>query len=398
MSSNTHRHSLAFVLPSQAQKHVTLNESLRKLDAIVQCAVLSTTAGVQPPSPREGDSWILPEGRTGADWGNISAGHIASFQDGLFVEIKPTPGFLAFVIDVRRFVLFDGTAWLPVPLSTANISTLGINTSGDAVNRLAVKADSELLSHDDVTPGSGNARKVINKASAARTASLLFQTAFSGRAEIGLIGDDKLAVKVSSDGSNFTELIRADASTGNVSIRRASAARTLHLGGPAPCVRTQRDGADGYGELFTPSSGQTILSHVSAPGEGATIDLTPMPGDSNGSAAFRFFRGTNTTHGCYLTIFAGDNTTTYNHQLSGKWDSYIQASSGNVRIGSTAAPVCKLDVAGAVRVGSYTVSALPSAAAGAGQLIYVSNAAGGAVLAFSDGANWRRSDDRAVVS
>lgn len=48
---------------------------------------------------------------------------------------------------------------------------------------------------------------------------------------------------------------------------------------------------------------------------------------------------------------------------------------------------------------SYTVATLPAAGvAGTGALVYVSNEAGGAVPAFSDGTNWRRVTDRAVVS
>ncbi len=48
---------------------------------------------------------------------------------------------------------------------------------------------------------------------------------------------------------------------------------------------------------------------------------------------------------------------------------------------------------------SYTVAGLPSAStAGAGAAIYVSDETGGAVLAFSDGTNWRRCTDRAIVS
>ena len=51
------------------------------------------------------------------------------------------------------------------------------------------------------------------------------------------------------------------------------------------------------------------------------------------------------------------------------------------------------------KVGSYTAAALPSAsAAGPGAIIYVSNEAGGATLAFCDGTDWRRTADRAVVS
>lgn len=45
---------------------------------------------------------------------------------------------------------------------------------------------------------------------------------------------------------------------------------------------------------------------------------------------------------------------------------------------------------------TYSVSKLP--AADASWLIYVPDEAGGAVVAFSDGTNWRRLTDRAIVS
>jgi len=51
----------------------------------------------------------------------------------------------------------------------------------------------------------------------------------------------------------------------------------------------------------------------------------------------------------------------------------------------------------ALKLGSYVVADLPSAAT-PGCVIYVSDETGGAVLAFSDGTNWRRVTDRAVVS
>lgn len=49
------------------------------------------------------------------------------------------------------------------------------------------------------------------------------------------------------------------------------------------------------------------------------------------------------------------------------------------------------------RVPVVTVTTLPSVTP-AGRLVIVSNESGGSVLAFSDGTNWRRSTDRAVVS
>jgi hypothetical protein len=46
---------------------------------------------------------------------------------------------------------------------------------------------------------------------------------------------------------------------------------------------------------------------------------------------------------------------------------------------------------------SYTVATVPSASP-PGQMIYVSNESGGAIPAFSDGTNWRRVTDRAIIT
>ena len=54
--------------------------------------------------------------------------------------------------------------------------------------------------------------------------------------------------------------------------------------------------------------------------------------------------------------------------------------------------------AGFIKPESYTVSTLPSASTYAGTMIYVSNETGGATVAFSDGTNWRRVQDRNIVS
>jgi hypothetical protein len=54
-------------------------------------------------------------------------------------------------------------------------------------------------------------------------------------------------------------------------------------------------------------------------------------------------------------------------------------------------------VADALIVPTYTVTTLPPANPAA-QIIFVSNESGGAVLAFSDGTNWRRCTDRAIVT
>jgi len=56
----------------------------------------------------------------------------------------------------------------------------------------------------------------------------------------------------------------------------------------------------------------------------------------------------------------------------------------------------RLDMPDVLKVKSYAVASLPTAVAGG--VIFVTDETGGAVLAFSDGTNWRRSTDRTIVS
>lgn len=51
----------------------------------------------------------------------------------------------------------------------------------------------------------------------------------------------------------------------------------------------------------------------------------------------------------------------------------------------------------AIQLTSYLVADLPPATT-EGQIIYVSNATGGSIPAFSDGVDWRRVDTRAIVT
>ena len=50
------------------------------------------------------------------------------------------------------------------------------------------------------------------------------------------------------------------------------------------------------------------------------------------------------------------------------------------------------------RPAAYTVATVPDATTRTSVTIYVSDESGGAVLAFSDGTNWRRVTDRAIIS
>ena len=129
----------------------------------------------------------------------------------------PVEGWIAWIGDEDVAVVWDGSAWSALTTGggggggSGSYTTLGINATADTTNRLTLAADATLLNHD----GDGHQLK-INKASAADTASLLYQDAFSGRAELGLAGDDDFHFKVSPDGTTWKEAILIDRSTGSV--------------------------------------------------------------------------------------------------------------------------------------------------------------------------------------
>ncbi len=84
---------------------------------------------------------------------------------------------------------------------------------------------------------------------------------------------------------------------------------------------------------------------------------------------------------------------------------YVDPESGRITLEFDAFLSALINAVNAVSQGSllatklYTVATVPSAAAeGPGRIIYVSDEAGGAVLAFSDGTDWRRVTDRNIIS
>jgi hypothetical protein len=215
---------LPFIAQGQAQKEVTHNESLRILDALVQIAVVDRDLTSPPASPGEGQRWIVKSGATGA-WADHD-NEIAIFLDGGWSFFAPMVGWLAWVTDESVLLAWNGATWIdPVDAVAAiqNLGRLGILTIADSTNRLAVKSDAVLFSHDDVTPGTGDMRVAVNKSAAAKDAGFVFQDGFSTRTLFGLLGDDDLTVKVSPDGLTFHLAISVDKDTGHVGLGGAVA-------------------------------------------------------------------------------------------------------------------------------------------------------------------------------
>ena len=210
----TPRLALPYLAAGQAQKHLTVNEALAALDGLVQTAVESRTTAAQPSAAADGAMYILPSGRTGAEWSLFPAGSLVRFEVGGWTRLPAAAGTLAYAQDEARLLVHDGAGWVELAQALKalqNLERLGVGTTADAVNPLAARLNKALFTALGATEGGdGDLRLTLNKESAADVLSLLFQTGFSGRAELGLVGDDALTLKTSTDGAAWATVFAAD--------------------------------------------------------------------------------------------------------------------------------------------------------------------------------------------
>ena len=207
--------ALPYIQPSQSQKHVTHNEAISTLDVLVQLSVAGFGATTPPIDPTPGDVHALGANPTDAWAGQDNT--LATWRDGAWAFITPLAGWRAWGASEGELRIWDGTAWgLPVA-GMDNLDGVGINTTADATNRLSISAPATLLSHE----GAGHQLK-INKAADTDTAALLFQSNWVGHAEMGLSGGTDFAIKVSDDGSLWTEALVLDGLSGAMTGKAAS--------------------------------------------------------------------------------------------------------------------------------------------------------------------------------
>ncbi|MGB1208900.1 MAG: DUF2793 domain-containing protein [Paracoccaceae bacterium] len=218
MYNTSPRLDLPYLMPSQAQKHVTVNEALQRLDAVVHLSLKTTDATAPPASPAAGDVHALGSDPTG-DWSG-QGGALALWDGTGWQIIRPAEGWMAFDVTTARLVRYDGAVWLPHVDVFANLTGVGIGTRFDAVNRLSVAASASLFTHDGT-----DHRVTINKAGAGDTASVVFQSGWTGHAEMGLTGGTAFSIKASADGAQWIEPLRLDPAQGQVQFAPAGPVR-----------------------------------------------------------------------------------------------------------------------------------------------------------------------------
>lgn len=129
--SETTQLGLPLLLPAQAQKHVTVNEALNRLDGLVQLVLGSVTLGTPPLAVSDGQAWGVPSGAVN-EWAG-QAGRIAIATNGGWDFVQPRAGWRAYVADRGGMALHDGSAW--------RVGHLSLSPFGAGVRVGVIEAD-----------------------------------------------------------------------------------------------------------------------------------------------------------------------------------------------------------------------------------------------------------------
>jgi hypothetical protein len=341
-SQSTPHLDLPYILPAQARKYISINESLTRLDDLVQLSAEAMNFASPPMVPEENSHYIIAENANGL-WEGYE-GSIAGYSDGGWTYYTPKIGWRVWVKNVQSLRVFDGDTWRAVEHSFDDVSAkqIGLGAKTDLTNRLTVASPASLFTH----VGDSHQLKV-NRDSKIDKAAVLFQSDFVGQAEIGLLGTDDFQMKMSPDGMTWKSALTIKADTNFVSLGHSSPAAWLD-------IKSQSVGANLL--LLRAEQGGSVLSVA----ENGSKNLYLHLKDSSGATCVQI-------HGSGKSFFNG----------------------GNVGIGTTA-PTAKLHVDGVMRLKTFDPAALPNAAnTGAGSIVVTLDSQGNTSLAISDGQNWR---------
>ncbi len=230
MSDATTNLLLPYLLASQAQKHVTLNESLRLLDGLVHLSVRGTARTEPPSDPADGDRFLIASGASG-EWSGWD-GSIAYCVDGVWLRLAPRPGWRVWIEEFdgsanspgeslpgeRLLLVWDGAAWVSIlPTALQNLSLLGIGTEADTSNPFSAKLNAALWTALGAAEGgTGDLYYTMNKEASGDDLGLTLQTGYVTKALLGLLGSDDFRLAVSDDGSTFLDAFSVDRLTGIV--------------------------------------------------------------------------------------------------------------------------------------------------------------------------------------
>ena len=132
--------ALPLLAPAQAQKHVTVNEALVRLDGLALLRLQSVSLTTPPPA-LDGFAYGVPSGAVNA-WAG-QEGTVAIASGGGWVFVPAARGWRALVLDDGAQAIFDGSQW--------RMGALTLSPNGGSMAMKSVEFDVALTAGASVT-------------------------------------------------------------------------------------------------------------------------------------------------------------------------------------------------------------------------------------------------------
>lgn len=110
MSEDTGRLALPLLAVAQAQKEMTHNEALARIDILAQPVVEAVAPATVPAAPMPGQCWIVGPTPTGAWAGQANA--LAGWTQGGWRFVAPFEGMSAWSVANQGMVRREGINWV----------------------------------------------------------------------------------------------------------------------------------------------------------------------------------------------------------------------------------------------------------------------------------------------
>ncbi|WP_033074778.1 DUF2793 domain-containing protein [Sphingopyxis sp. MWB1] len=107
----TARFALPLLAVAQAQKEITHNEALTRMDALLHAAVEEGPIDTPPAAPQEGQCWLVGAMPDGAWSGEAHV--LALWSAGGWRFLRPREGMRLIRLSDRGLLRFEGGLWSP---------------------------------------------------------------------------------------------------------------------------------------------------------------------------------------------------------------------------------------------------------------------------------------------
>jgi hypothetical protein len=179
--AETAKLTLPLLEAAQAQKHVTVNEALVRLDAAAHLTLLSVSTATPPGLATEGDCYGVPTGAVN-EWAG-QAGRVAIHSNGGWQFLDATTGWRAWVADAGAVALYETDDW------QIGAETLSANGAGQLAR--VVEVDHSIAAGPTSTTAAIIPSGAIVLGVTGRVLTLITGAASSWRLGIAGVSDDR---------------------------------------------------------------------------------------------------------------------------------------------------------------------------------------------------------------